>query len=181
MDNFFKIRRKKIIICLFLVAATLSVYLQIINYDFVYFDDELYVIDNPNVKAGLNRESVIWAFSADYAGNWHPLAWLSHRLDVELYGLNPMGHHLTSLQIHIANSVLLFILLNWMTGAIWSSSFVAALFALHPLHVESVAWIAERKDVLCAFFWILSTLAYVRYIRNKSKTNYLLLFCSPLG
>jgi len=175
MDDFFKIRRKEIIICLFLVAATLSVYLQVINYDFVYFDDELYVIDNPNVKAGLNRESIIWAFSADYAGNWHPLTWLSHMLDIELYGLNPIGHHLTSIQIHIINTVLLFILLNWMTEAVWPSSFVAALFALHPLHVESVAWVAERKDVLCAFFWILSILAYVRYTRNKSKTNYLLI------
>lgn len=175
MDNFFKIRRKEIIICLFLVAATLSVYLQVINYDFVYFDDELYVIDNPNVKAGLNRESIIWAFSADYAGNWHPLTWLSHMLDVELYGLSPMGHHLTSLQIHIANTVLLFILLNYMTGAVWPSGFVSALFALHPLHVESVVWVAERKDVLCAFFWILSISAYVRYTRNQSKMNYLLL------
>ncbi len=175
MDNFFKIRRKEIIICLLLVAATLFVYLQVINNDFVYFDDELYVIDNPNVKTGLSRESIIWAFSTDYAGNWHPLTWLSHMLDVELYGLSPMGHHLTNLQIHIANTVLLFILLNWITGAAWRSGFVAALFALHPLHVESVAWIAERKDVLCAFFWILSILAYVRYTRNQSKTNYLLI------
>ena len=174
MDDFFKIRRKEIIICLFLVAASFFVYLQVINYDFVYFDDELYVIDNPNVNAGLSPESILWAFSASYAGNWHPLTWLSHMLDVELYGLSPMGHHLTNLQIHIVNTVLLFILLNWMTGAAWSSSFVAALFALHPLHVESVAWIAERKDVLCAFFWILSILAYVRYTRNQSKMNYLL-------
>lgn len=175
MDDFFRIRRKEIIICLFLVSATLFIYLQIINYDFVYFDDELYVIDNPNVKAGLTRESIIWAFSADYAGNWHPLTWLSHMLDIELYGLNPMGHHLTNLQIHLVNTVLLFILLNWMTKAVWPSSFVAALFALHPLHVESVAWVAERKDVLCAFFWILSMLAYVRYTINQSKMNYLLI------
>lgn len=175
MDDFFKTKRKEIIICLFLVAATLFIYLQVINYDFVYFDDELYVIDNPNVKAGLTRESIIWAFSTDYAGNWHPLAWLSHMLDIELYGLSPMGHHLTSLQIHIVNTVLLFILLNWMTGAVWPSGFVAALFALHPLHVESVAWAAERKDVLCALFWILSILAYVRYTRNQSKMNYLLI------
>ena len=175
MNDFFKIRHKEIIICLLLAATTLFVYLQVINYDFVYFDDELYVIDNPNVKAGLSRESIVWAFSADYAGNWHPLTWLSHMLDIEFYGLSPMGHHLTNLQIHIANTVLLFILFNWMTGAVWPSSLVAALFALHPLHVESVAWVAERKDVLCAFFWILSTLAYVRYTRNQSKTNYLLI------
>ena len=96
-------------------------------------------------------------------------------LDCELYGLNPMGHHWTNLQIHIVNTVLLFILLNWMTGAVWPSSLVAALFALHPLHVESVTWVAERKDVLCALFWILSILAYVRYTRNRSKMNYLLL------
>ena len=106
MDDFFKIRRKEIIICLFLVAASFFVYLQVINYDFVYFDDELYVIDNPNVNAGLSPESILWAFSASYAGNWHPLTWLSHMLDVELYGLSPMGHHLTNLQIHIVNTVL---------------------------------------------------------------------------
>jgi len=175
MNNFFKTRRKEIIVCLFFVASSLFVYLQVINYDFIYFDDELYVIDNPNVKAGLTRETIIWAFSADYAVNWHPLTWLSHMLDIELYGLSPMGHHLTNLQIHTVNTVLLFILLNWMTGAIWPSSFVAALFAVHPLHVESVAWVAERKDVLCAFFWILSILAYVRYTRNQSKMNYLLI------
>ena len=174
-DNFFKIKRKEIIICLFLVAASLVVYLQLINYDFVYYDDNSYVTENPHVKAGLTLESIIWAFTTGHACNWHPLTWLSHMLDIELYGLNPMGHHLTSLQIHIVNTVLLFILLNWMTGAIWRSAFVAALFALHPLHVESVAWVAERKDVLCAFFWILSTLAYVRYTRNQSKINYLLL------
>jgi 4-amino-4-deoxy-L-arabinose transferase-like glycosyltransferase len=96
-------------------------------------------------------------------------------LDIEFYGLSPMGHHLTNLQIHIVNTVLLFILFNWMTGTVWPSSFVAALFALHPLHVESVAWIAERKDVLCAFFWILSISVYVRYTKNQSKVNYLLI------
>ena len=174
MDNFFKIRRKEIIVCLFLVASSLFVYLQVINYDFIYFDDELYVIDNPNVKAGLSPESIIWAFSADYAGNWHPLTWLSHMLDIELYGLSPMGHHLTNLQIHIVNSVLFFILLNWMTGAIWQSAFVAALFALHPLHVESVAWVAERKNVLSTFFWMLTMLAYVHYSRHPNLYRYFL-------
>ena len=175
MDNFFKIRRKKIIICLFLVAASLVVYLQLINCDFVNYDDNSYVTENPYIKAGLTLESFIWAFTTGHASNWHPLTWLSHMLDCELYGLNPMGHHWTNLQIHIVNTVLLFILLNWMTGAVWPSSLVAALFALHPLHVESVTWVAERKDVLCALFWILSILAYVRYTRNRSKMNYLLL------
>ena len=175
MNNFFKIRRKEIIICLLLVATSLVVYLQLINYDFVYYDDNLYVTENPHVKAGLTLESFIWAFTTGHASNWHPLTWLSHMLDCELYGLNPMGHHWTNLQIHIVNTVLLFILLNWMTGAVWPSGFVAALFALHPLHVESVAWVAERKDVLCAFFWILSMLAYVKYTRNQSKMSYLLI------
>ena len=175
IDNFFKTKRKEIIICLFLVAASIFVYLQLINCDFVYYDDNSYVTENPHVKAGLTLQRVIWAFTTGHAGNWHPLTWLSHMLDIEFYGLSPMGHHLTNLQIHIANTVLLFILFNWMTGAVWPSSLVAALFALHPLHVESVAWVAERKDVLCAFFWILSTLAYVRYTKNQSKMSYLLI------
>ena len=175
MDSLIKKRRLELVICLFLIAASLLVYFQIINYDFINYDDELYLTKNPNIKAGLTPESIIWAFTTGYASNWHPLTWLSHMLDIELYGLNPMGHHWTNLQIHILNTVLLFLFLRWMTGAIWKSAFVAVFFAIHPLHVESVAWIAERKDVLCAFFWILSMLTYVGYVRHPKKRYYLLL------
>jgi len=146
-----KINRRKVIICLLLIAASLFVYWQIGGHDFITYDDESYVVKNLQVRSGLTRESIIWAFTTDHEANWHPLTWLSHMLDCELYGLNPMGHHWTSLQIHIANTLLLFYILQYMTGALWRSAFVAALFALHPLHVESVAWVAERKDVLHDF------------------------------
>jgi len=174
MDGIKK-RRIEIIICLLLSAASLVVYLQLINCDFVNYDDELYLTKNPHIQAGITLKSVIWAFTTGYASNWHPLTWLSHMLDFELYGLNPMGHHWTNLQLHIANTLLLFFVLQLMTGAILRSAFVSALFAIHPLHVESVAWIAERKDVLCAFFWILSMYAYVGYVRNPEKKRYYIL------
>jgi tetratricopeptide (TPR) repeat protein len=175
MDHFINKRRLEIGICLFLVVATFVVYARISGYNFVNYDDELYVIKNPFIKAGFSRESIVWAFTSGYAANWHPLTWLSHMLDMELFGLNPMGHHWTSLQIHIVNVVLLFLFLKWMTGAVWKSAFVSTLFAIHPLHVESVAWISERKDVLCAFFWILSTWAYVGYVRRPEKKRYIIL------
>lgn len=180
--NFSKIRWRELIICLLLFSAALGAYWQIKNHDFINYDDEMYVTENLQVKKGLTFEGVAWAFSAGYATNWHPITWLSHMLDCELYGLNPMGHHWTNVQIHIASTILLFLVFNWMTGALWQSSVVAALFALHPLHVESVAWVAERKDVLCAFFWILSIWAYARYIRLPVARRYLLLtFFFTLG
>ena len=172
IDNNFKIRRQKLIICLFLVAVTLMVYLQSTNHDFVSYDDVSYVTENPNIKAGLTLEGIIWAFTSGHAANWHPLTWISHMLDCELYGLNPMGHHWTNIQIHVANTILLFLVLSWMTGALWQSSLVAALFAVHPLHVESVVWVAERKDVLCTLFWILSMWAYAGYVRYSTKIHY---------
>jgi len=162
-------------ICLFLFIVILAVYWRITSHEFINYDDGLYVTENLNVQAGLTLESIKWAFTTDHAANWHPLTWLSHMLDIEIHGLNPMGHHLTNLQIHIVNSILLFLVLKMMTGALWQSSFVAALFALHPLHVESVAWVAERKDVLSTFFWILSMWAYVRYVRHPEKKRYFLL------
>ena len=174
MDSIKK-RRIEVVICLLLSAATLVVYLQLINCDFVNYDDELYLIKNPHIQAGVTLQSFIWAFTTGYASNWHPLTWLSHMLDFELYGLNPMGHHWTNLQLHIANTLLLFFVLQLMTGAILRSALVSALFAIHPLHVESVAWIAERKDVLCAFFWILSMYAYVGYVRHPEKKRYYIL------
>jgi Tfp pilus assembly protein PilF len=175
IDRFIKKRRLELGICLLLVTVSLGVYLQVSGCDFVNYDDELYVIKNPYIKGGLTLESTIWALTTGYAANWHPLTWLSHMLDFQLYSLNPMGHHWTNLQIHIVNTVLLFFFLKWVTGAIWRSAFVAALFAVHPLHVESVAWVAERKDVLCTFFWILSMWAYVGYVRQPKKTRYLVL------
>ncbi|MDI6688750.1 MAG: tetratricopeptide repeat protein, partial [Desulfobacterales bacterium] len=166
---------QEFMVCLFLVGVTLSVYLQIINYDFINLDDNFYVTENPNVQAGLTFGGIIWSFTTGHASNWHPLTWLSHMLDCELYGLNPMGHHWTNVLIHAANTILLFLVLKLMTGALWRSAFVAAFFAVHPLHVESVAWVAERKDLLCAFFWMLSVWAYVRYIQYPTKIRYLLL------
>lgn len=161
--NIYKIRQRQLVICILLVIAVLVVYGQVKKHDFINCDDELYVTENYHVKNGLTFKNVIWAFSAGYATNWHPITWLSHMLDFELYGSNPMGHHWKNVQIHVANTILVFLVFNWMTGVLWQSSVVAALFALHPLHVESVAWVAERKDVLRAFFWILSMWAYVRH------------------
>jgi tetratricopeptide (TPR) repeat protein len=167
-------RRLTLIIGLVLIVATLAVFWQVRNHEFLTFDDDDYVTDNPYVKVGLNPRGVIWAFTTTYASNWHPLTWLSHMLDCELYGLNPGGHHVTSLVFHIASTLLLVLVFRRMTGALWKSGFVAALFALHPLHVESVAWVAERKDVLSAFFWMLTMWAYVRYSKAPSFSSYLL-------
>ncbi|CAN2041017.1 protein O-mannosyl-transferase [Candidatus Magnetomoraceae bacterium gMMP-15] len=173
--NKFKIQLNTLIICLLLILSTLVVYWQVTCHDFINYDDDLYVTENSNVQSGLSIDSIIWAFTTGHAGNWHPITWLSHMLDCELYGLNSMGHHWTNLQFHIINTILLFIVIRLMTGAVWKSAFIAALFALHPLHVESVAWVAERKDVLSTFFWFLSMIAYFYYIKNSSKKNYLLL------
>jgi hypothetical protein len=154
-------------ICALLVLSTVIAYEQVRYNDFVSYDDGVYVKENPHVIGGITSESVRWAFTTSHARNWHPVTWLSHMLDCEIYGLNPSGHHLTSLLIHIANTLLLFWVLEKMTGTIWRSAFVAAAFALHPLHVESVAWAAERKDVLSGLFWMLTMLAYVRYAERR--------------
>lgn len=163
-----KIRKKQcsIIVCLFLVVSIIGVYGQVRHFDFVNFDDEPYVTQNRHVQKGITPDGIIWAFTTFYEANWHPLTWLSHMADDELYGLNPMGHHWTSLLFHIANTLLLFLILKKMTKDRWPSAFVAALFALHPLHVESVAWVAERKDVLSAFFGFLTIGAYYRYVKQ---------------
>src|SRR5207249_5072393 len=129
-------------------------------------DDPLYVTENPHVNQGLTWSGTIWAFSHSHATNWHPLTWLSHSLDVQLFGLRPGAHHLINLLFHAANTLLLFWVLKSMTGALWRSALVAALFAVHPLHVESVAWVAERKDVLSAFFFMLTLLAYKAYVSS---------------
>src|SRR5262245_61067637 len=151
-------RRHEVWICLLLIVATLLVYAPVRHHDFVEIDDVEYVRENPQVRAGITREGIVWAFTTGHASNWHPLTWLSHMLDVQLFGLNAGAHHLMSLFFHVANAVLLFVLFREMTGAVGRSAFVAGLFALHPLHVESVAWVAERKDVLSTLFWMLTML-----------------------
>ena len=162
------------LICISLIAAVCIVYMQTLGHEFTNFDDNVYVTENDHVKAGLSSESVAWAFTTKRASNWHPLTWLSHMADYQLYGSDPAGHHLTSVLLHAANVLLLFMVLTRMTGALWQSAFVAALFAVHPLNVESVAWIAERKNVLSAFFWLLTMWAYVRYAERTSVARYLL-------
>jgi protein O-mannosyl-transferase len=133
---------------------------------FVNLDDHDYITRNSHVNSGLTLDNLAWAFTSYHSFNWHPLTWLSHMFDVEMFGLNPAGHHWNSLLLHMANTLLLFFLLRSMTGASWRSAAVAALFAIHPLHVESVAWASERKDVLSGFFWMTAMLAYVRYVRR---------------
>ena len=162
-------------ICLFLVFSIIVVYYQVGTFEFTNYDTQKYVFSNRYVKAGLTTEGISWAFTTTYFSNWHPLTWLSHMLDCQLYGLKPGGHHLTNVLFHLANSLLLFLILKRMTGAFWRSAFVAALFALHPLNVESVAWAAERKNVLSTFFWMLTLLTYVHYAERPSLYRYLLI------
>ena len=161
-------RWKVLGVCLFLAAITLIVFGQTVHHDFVNYDDNAYVYDNPNVTGGLTLSGVLWAFTHVHSSNWHPLTWISHMLDCQLYGLNPGGHHLTSILLHTATAVLLFLVLRRMTGFLWRSAFVAAVFAIHPLRVESVAWVAERKDVLSGLFFMLTLGAYVRYVQGRS-------------
>ncbi|MBW1916144.1 MAG: glycosyltransferase family 39 protein, partial [Deltaproteobacteria bacterium] len=160
------------IIGLILIVLTFVVFYPTLENDFINYDDQLYVTANLKVQAGLTQGGFIWAFTNLEASNWHPLTWLSHMLDCQLFGLNPKGHHLTNILFHTANTLLLFLFLNRSTGSLWRSSFVAALFAIHPLHVESVAWIAERKDVLSTFFWMLTMYFYIRYARNPGIMKY---------
>jgi tetratricopeptide (TPR) repeat protein len=153
-------------ICVLLVAITWSVFGQTLRHEFVNYDDNEYVYENPTVIRGLDLNGVDWAFTHIVAYNWHPLTMISHMLDCQMYGLNSGGHHLTNVLLHAASVVLLFLALREMTGALWRSAFVAAVFAVHPLRVESVAWVAERKDVLSGMFFMLTLWAYVRYARQ---------------
>ena len=162
-----------------ILLGVLVVYWQMHDFAFVGFDDSDYVVDNPAVNNGLSWASIKWAFTAFYAANWHPLAWLSHMLDVTFFGLQSGYHHLSSLGWHIANTILLFFLLyRCWGGSVWRSILVVALFAWHPLRVESVAWVAERKDLLCAFFWLLTLISYTYYAKRVSWQRYLLTFTS---
>lgn len=166
--------KRNLIVCLLLVLLTLAVYNPVSHHPFVNFDDNLYVTQNSHVRAGLSWESVHWAFTTFDQANWHPLTWISHELDYELFKLNPAGHHYSNVLLHCANAVLLFLVLQWATGFTWRSLMVAALFALHPVNVESVAWVAERKTLLSMFFFLLALAAYGRYARKPGAGRYML-------
>jgi len=168
------------LICALLVVSTLAVYWQVTTFKLMDVDDPEYITNNTHVRDGLTRSSIAWAFTIDHTANWHPLTWMSHMLDCQIFGLAPGllhgtgGHHLTNLLFHLANTILLFIVLTRFTGYMWRSAFVAGLFALHPLHVESVAWVAERKDVLSTFFMMLTLWAYSWYAERPNVKRYLL-------
>ena len=157
-----------------LVIVTVAVFAQVRSHDFIDFDDGLYIVDNPNVRGGLTADNIAWAFTTGRAANWHPLTWISHQADVSMFGMNAGMHHLTNVAWHTLNAILLFLFLRSLTGAVWRSAFVAALFAIHPAHVESVAWISERKDVLSTFFLIVSTWAWTSWTRTQSKLHWAL-------
>jgi protein O-mannosyl-transferase len=159
--------------CIFLAVLTWIVFGQTLGHDFVNYDDPKYVYENTKITSGLSISGIGWAFTHIHSENWHPLTTISHMLDCQLYGLKAGGHHFTNALLHAIAVILLFLTLQHMTGAFWRSAFVAAVFAIHPLHVESVAWIAERKDVLSGVFFMLTLLAYVNYVRAPSVTRYL--------
>jgi Flp pilus assembly protein TadD len=187
MDAIRKDRYRTILICAILGAVTLVTFWPLTSHEFINYDDSLYLLENTHLNTRLSWETLAWAFRTGYAANWHPLTWLSHALDVQWFGLKPGWHHLTGLLFHTGNATLLFLALKQLTGALWRSALVAALFAWHPLHVQSVAWAAERKDVLSGFFFMLTLLAYARYARcssftlHHSRWYFLSLFFFALG
>ncbi len=156
-----------------IVFATVIAFEEVRLNGFVY-DDAMYITGNPYVRSGITSESVLWAFKTSYSGSWHPLTSLSHIAYYSLFGLDATGHHLVNLLLHMLNAGLLFYVLSRMTGSVWPSAFVAVAFALHPLRVESVAWVAERKDVLSGAFWHMTILAYARYVERPTSSRYLL-------
>ena len=165
--------RRNPIACLLLAVVTLALYNPVTKHPFVNYDDDRYVAENPHIRQGLTADTFTWALTSTEQANWHPLTWMSHALDVSLYRLNPVGHHFTSILLHAVNVILLFLLLTWATGRFGPSLFVAALFALHPINVESVAWVAERKNVLCTLFFFLTLWAYGWYARKPDWKRYL--------
>lgn len=175
--------KRTLFVSLGLIAATLLVYWRVADYGFIQnYDDAEYITQNPFIQQGLTWKGITWAFTTGYAANWHPLTWISHTIDIQLFGLHPAGHHLVSLFFHLINTILLFTVLNRMTKGFWQSAFVAAVFALHPLHVESVAWIAERKDVLSTLFWLLTMWTYHSWTERPSLKRYgLIMVCLVLG
>ncbi|HEY6837644.1 MAG TPA: tetratricopeptide repeat protein [Geobacteraceae bacterium] len=161
------------LLAILLLIVTVAVYAPVAHNGFVTYDDDGYVTNNAMVRAGLTGRGFVWAFTAIHEANWHPLTWLSHMADCQLFGLDPRGHHLMNLAFHGANTLLLFLLLVRLFRAPWRSAAVALLFAVHPLHVESVAWVAERKDLLAALFWFLALVAYLRYAKGPTIGRYL--------
>ncbi|SVD11810.1 uncharacterized protein METZ01_LOCUS364664, partial [marine metagenome] len=166
-------RNQRLIVALLLIAATLLVYAPIRGHQFLHYDDDVYVTDDVRIRQGLTWDNLLWAPTAIEEALWKPLTLYSHMLDVQLFGLNPAGHLLVNLLIHVGNVLLLFLILHRATGALWRSALVAGLFALHPLGVESVAWVAERKNVLSTFFWLVTMGAYVGYVRKPGRLRYL--------
>ena len=166
---------KYILVYLFILASISGVYFQVVHFDFVNFDDNDYVYQNKIVKQGITKEGILWAFKiTDHPKTyWHPLTWLSHMIDCELFGQNAGMHHLTNVLIHVMNAMLLFMVLNRMTTDTWKSALVAFLFALHPVNVDTVAWVSERKNLLSTFFWMITMLCYVNYTRKKNVVMYL--------
>lgn len=166
------------IVCLLLAVVTLALYNPVNRHPFVNYDDDRYVTENVHVRQGVNADTIAWSLTSTEQANWHPLTWMSHALDVSLFRLNPAGHHLTSVLLHVVNVCLLFLLLMWATKRVGPSLFVAILFAVHPINVESIAWVAERKNVLCTFFFLLTLWAYGWYAQKPSWKRYLAVFGS---
>src|SRR4030042_1761497 len=167
-------KKYKYLIIIFLIVASFTAFGRIVANDFINFDDNVYITDNSHIKSSINIETIKWAFTTTYFSYWHPLTWLSHMLDWSLFGANAGGHHFISLLLHIGAVLFLFLFLNKTTKNLWPSAFVAAVFALNPLRVESVAWAAERKDVLSMFFGMATLYAYSFYAEDKKISKYLL-------
>jgi tetratricopeptide (TPR) repeat protein len=174
MMNRLSDNHRTVFVCVFLVITAVAIYWQVNHCDFTNYDDNEYVTENSYVKNGITTGGIRWALTTIHTGYWHPLTWVSYMLDYELFKLNSTGYHMVNLLFHIANSLLLFLILHRMTKFLWRSAFVAAIFAIHPLHVESVAWVAERKDVLSTFFWMLTMGAYAFYVERRELKRYLL-------
>jgi tetratricopeptide (TPR) repeat protein len=166
-------QKNSILVVLMLITLTLGVYWSVQNYEFINFDDYIYVTHNSHTQSGITLDGFRWAFSTKYFGLWNPMVWLSFMLDYQLFGFNAGGYHWTNVIIHVFNIILLFFLFRNLTGAVWRSAFVAALFAIHPINVESVAWVAERKNVLSTFFWMMTMLSYVWYVKQPNWKRYL--------
>ena len=167
-------KKFKYLIVILLILISFIAFGRIMANDFINFDDDIYITGNNYIKSGINTESIKWAFTSSHAANWHPLTWLSHMLDWQLFGANASGHHLVNLLLHIGSAILLFLFLNKTTGSLWPSAFVAAMFALHPLRVESVAWASERKDVLSMFLGMATIYVYALYVENHKLSKYFL-------
>jgi tetratricopeptide (TPR) repeat protein len=175
-------KRQVVLILALLILLVLIAFEPVRHNDFIDYDDPAYITENPNIQSGITAKSAAWAFTAGYQSNWHPLTWLSHMLDIELFGLNPLGHHLHNVALHTASTVLLFLILLNMTGALWPSVFAAMAFGIHPLRVESVAWASERKDTLSMLFFMLTAAAYIYYARKGGILRYgLVVLCFGLG